>query len=210
MRSLKRVPLLAFGLLPTVALADGFPHHNFNFGVGAGVPRADIGNFFDPKPGVSVGYGYRFHPYFQADVGFEAIFGAGNVNDFANTIIGYRRIRDFQYFLPLGGRVILPLAGGRLELYGGGGGAYMRYQEQISQPDRTYRIDCPDCTARSGWGYYATAGFTVFLDRRHLMRIGVAPRIYRGHTNGEPLGAVPGFRTRDHWVNVMGEFGISF
>lgn len=202
--------LIALALLPTLGLADGFPRHNFNFGLGAGVPRGEIGSFFSPKPGLAVGYGYRFHQYFQGDFGFDTIIGAANVNDFAYTAIGYRRVRDFQYFLPFGGRAILPLANGRLQFYGGGGGTYMRYQEQLSQPSSYYRIECPDCTARSGWGYYATAGFTVFLDRRRLMRIGVAPRVYRGHTQGQPVGTVPGFRTRDHWVNVMGEFGISF
>jgi hypothetical protein len=204
------VPLFVMGFLPTIGLADGFPRHNFNFGAGAGVPRSQLGSFFDPKAGASIGYGYRFHEYFQADIGFDAIFGAGNVREFANTITGFRRIRDFQYLLPVGGRAILPLANGRLQLFGGGGGTYMRYQEQLSQPSSYYRLECPDCTARSGWGYYATAGFTVFLDRRRLMRIGVAPRVYRGHTDGERVGNVPGFRTSDHWVTVMAEFGISF
>ena len=196
--------------LPSAVFAQGFPHHNFNVGFGAGIPRADIGSFFDPKPGLSVGYGYRFHRYFQADLGFEAIFGSANVHDFQETFAGYRRIRDFQYLLPFGGRAILPLAHGRMLVYGGGGGAYLRYQEHLSQPSEYIRIDCPTCASRSGWGYYATAGFTVFFDRYQRFRLGIAPRVYRGHTNGDPLGTAPGFRTRDQWLNVMGEFGVSF
>lgn len=198
-------------VLPSIGLAQSpYPRHNISLGLGAGVPRADLGSVFDPKIGLTVGYGYRFHRNFQADFGFDTIFGSANVRDFVNTFAGYRRIRDYQYFLPAGGRAILPLFNGRLLIHGGGGGTYMRYQEQISQPNQYVRLDCPDCTARSGWGYYATAGFTVFLDRYQRFRFGVAPKVYRGHTDGGPLGDVPGIRTRDHWVNVMGEFGISF
>jgi hypothetical protein len=203
--------LSLLGFFSPGAFAQGsYPRHNINLGLGAGVPRADLSSVFDPKVGLSVGYGYRFHPNFQADFGFDTVFGSANVRDFVDTFVGYRRIRDFQYFLPVGGRVILPLAHGRLLFHGGGGGAYMRYQEQISQPNEYIRLDCPDCAARSGWGYYATAGFSVFLDREHRFRFGIAPKIYRGHTDGGPLGNVPAIRTRDHWVNVMGEFGISF
>jgi len=187
-----------------------YPRHNINLGLGAGVPRADLSGAFDPKAGLTVGYGYRFHRNFQADFGFDTVFGSANVRDFVDTFVGYRRIRDYQYFFPVGGRVILPLARGRLLIHGGGGGTYMRYQEQISQPNEYVRLECPDCTARSGWGYYATVGFTVFLDRYQRFRIGVAPKVYRGHTDGGPLGNVPAIRTRDHWVNVMGEFGVSF
>jgi hypothetical protein len=198
-------------MLPMAALAqDWYPRHNFTIGAGAGIPRADLESAFDPKVGLTVGYGYRFHKNFQADIGFETIFGAGNVRDVVDTVIGFRRVRDYQYFLPLGGRAIIPLLGGRLLLHGGGGGAYMRYQEQISQPNTNFRIDCPFCTARAGWGYYATAGVTIAFDQGQHFRLTIAPKVYRGHTNGEPLGNVPGIRTRDEWVNVMAAFGFSF
>ncbi len=187
-----------------------YPHHNFTAGLGAGVPRADLQPFLDPKFGFTVGYGYRFHRFFQADIGLDTIVGAAGVRDFADTPLGYRRIRDFQYLVPMGGRVILPLAQGRFQFFAGGGGAYMRYSERISQPNSYYRLDCPFCTSRSGWGYYATAGFQAALDSNQHFRLGLGPRIYRGHTEGEPLGAVPGIRTRDQWINLMAEFGFSF
>lgn len=198
-------------LLPLIAEAQyRYPRHNFTIGAGAGVPQADLSTFFDPKIGVNAGYGYRFHRYFQADVGFETVFGAAGVRDFLETEIGSRRIRDYQYLLPFGGRTIIPLAGGRLQFHAGGGGAYMRYAERISQPNDYYRIDCPVCTARSGWGYYAGAGFSVAIDRYQHFRFGLSSRIYRGHTQGDSLGAIPGLRTRDHWINSSAEFGISF
>lgn len=201
-------PLTAFAVIAPAQ--DWYPRHNFDFGVGVGVPRADLETAFDPKIGVGVNYGYRFHRYFQADIGFDTIFGAGNIREFVDTGLGYRRLRDYQYMLPLGGRTIIPLFGGRLLLHAGGGGAYMRYQEQISQPSQYFRIDCPYCSARSGWGYYATAGFRVALDQAGHFWLGASPRVYRGHTNGQGLGNVPAMRTRDEWVNVMAEFGFSF
>lgn len=192
------------------AVAQDYPRHNFSFGAGAGLPQGQLRPFFDPKAGIAVGYGYRFHRLFQADVGLDTIFGAGNVRYFVPTQLGYRSIRDYQFLLPFGGRAILPLASGRLLVYGGGGGTYLRYWEHLSQPSPYFQIVCPSCTARSGWGYYATAGFSVALDSRQRFRIGIAPRVYRGHTDGEPLGAIPNIRTKDEWVNVMAEFGLSF
>jgi hypothetical protein len=196
--------------LPCLPAQTWYPKHNLTFGLGAGNPQSELKSYFDTKVGTHVGYGYRFHRFFQADIGFDTIFGAGNVREFVDTFIGPRRVRDYQYMVPFGGRAIAPLFGGRLEIQGGGGGAYLRYSERISQPDDYYRLDCPVCTARSGWGYYATAGLVVALDRYQRFRIGVSPRVYRGHTKGDPLGAVPGVRTKDHWVNVTAELGISF
>jgi hypothetical protein len=207
-------PLLWLSSLTALAAIapaqDWYPKHNFTVGIGAGVPQADLQNAFDPKVGVRVGYGYRFHRNFQADIGFDTIFGAGNVREFVNTQLGFTRLRDYQYFLPMGGRTIIPLLGGRLEFHAGGGGAYLRYQEQIRQPSEFVRLACPYCSSRSGWGYYGMAGFSVALDQAQHFRLGVTPMIYRGTTNGQGLGNVPAFETRDKWINVMAEFRFSF
>lgn len=209
---MRRLTALAFAVaFPFLAEAQyRFPRHNFSAGVGVGVPQADLRPVFDPKVGFRFGYGYRFHRFFQADAGFETVVGAAGVRDFLQTDLGVQRIRDFQYFLPLGGRAIIPLAGDRVLIHGGGGGAYMRYSERLSQPSDYIRIACPVCSARSGWGYYAQAGLSVALDRFQRFRLGVVSRVYRGYTNGEAIGSVPNIRTRDHWVNTMAEFGIQF
>lgn len=187
-----------------------YPHHNFTFGFGGAEPRAQLGDFFSTRPGISVGYGYRFQRYFQADIGFDTVFGAGGVRDYLNTALGPLRIRDYQFFLPAGGRAILPLLGGRFLISGGGGGAFLHYTELLHQPSDYFKIDCPVCSSRSGWGYYALADVTGFLDRGQHFRIGVVSKVYRGHTSGDPLAAVPGVRTRDHWVNILAEVGFSF
>ncbi len=192
-----------------LAAQSYYPRHNFTFGAGAAQPRADIATPFTNSPGISIAYGYRFHRYFQADTGLDVVFGAADIRDFFQSeLFGYLRIRDYEFFIPFGGRAILPL--GRLMIFGGAGGAHMRYTELLRQPIGYYRIDCPVCSTRSGWGYYALAGVNVFLDRGRHFRLGVTSRVYRGHTEGDPLGRVPGIRTRDRWIKTFGEIGFSF
>ena len=82
--------------------------------------------------------------------------------------------------------------------------------EMIRQPIEYLRIECPVCGSRSGWANYALSGLAVFMDRGRHFRTGVNVKMYRGHTEGDPLGAAPGVRTRDHWLQIFGEIGVSF
>ena len=186
------------------------PRHNITFGVGGASPRGALRGFFQARPAIALSYGYRFLPYLQADVGLDTVLGAGGVRDFLETSLGPVRIRDFQFLVPFGGRAILPVFRGRLLFFGGGGGAYLRYAELLRQPSDYFRIDCPVCGSRSGWGYYALTGINGFLDRGRHFRSGVNVKVYRGHTEGDPLGAVPSIRTRDRWLQIYGELGFSF
>lgn len=199
------VPLLVLGPL---AAQDYYPHHNFTFGAGAMRPRGDLGPVLDDSPGVSVGYGYRFLRYLQADISVDILFGAAGIRDFLSTGIGDYRIKDREYFLPFGGRAIAPLFGGRLLI--SGGGAWLKYHERVNQPGSDFRVDCPVCAARSGWGYYALANASYFVESGKHIRIGATTRVMRGHTDGDPLGYVPGFQTKDHWLSIGAEFGLSF
>lgn len=187
-----------------------YPRHNITFGAGAASPRGELSGLFLDRPGISLAYGYRFQRYFQADVGLDTVFGAANIRDYLETPFGPRRIRDYQFFIPVGGRGILPLARGRLLFSGGGGGAYLRYTELLHQPSEDFQIDCPVCSSRGGWGYYAVVGVSAFVDRSQHFRIGVNSKMYRAQTSGDPLGPVPGIRTRDRWLNILGEVGFSF
>jgi hypothetical protein len=159
-----------------------------------------------------VGYHYRIIPYLAPEIGYDTFFGAAGVNDFYDSYFGSLRIRDYQQFFTFGGRAILPLATDRVQIYGGGGGAYLRYSERISQPfqNSTIRVDCPVCAMRDGFGYYASAGASVALDRAQHFRIGGGVKVFRGTTGGDSFGAVPGYKTADRWVNYFGSFGFSF
>jgi len=158
------------------------------------------------------GYGYRFHPYFQADVGFQAVFGAARINDFLPTDFGQLRIRDYQFFLPFGGRVIVPIARDRFQFHAGGGGTYMWYTERLHQPfaNQGFRFACDVCASRSGVGYYALLAGNAALDRDQHFRVGIGSRVYRGHTEGDPFGDVPGRRTEDTWITVFASFSFGF
>lgn len=207
LRSALLIAFLLAALAPLRA-QNSFPHHNFTFGAGGAAPQADLSSFMQSAPGVDIGYGYRFMRYFQADVGLDILFGAARIRDFLTTQVGDFRIGDREYFLPMGGRTIVPLFGGKVLLHAGGGGAWMKYHERLSQPSSYYRIDCPICTSRSGWGYYAQVGGDWFFTRN--LRLGVLSRFYRGHTNGQTLGNVPAAETTDHWVNTFAVIGFSF
>lgn len=187
-----------------------YPRHNFSFGVGAAQPRGDLRPLYSDRPALNFGYGYRFAKNFQLDAGFETVFGAANIRDYLDTGFGPLRIRDYQFLVPFGGRAILPLAGGRVLLSGGGGAAYLRYQELLHQPSDDFNIDCDVCAARDGWAWYALAEAGVYLDRAQHFRLGAVTKVYRGHTEGDALGAVPPIRTRDHWINTYGQFTVSF
>ncbi len=211
MKTLVLVVSLAAATVSVIPAQSEFRKHNIEVGVGAAVPGDDIKSFLDPATSVTIGYGYRFLRYLQADAGFESVFGAGDVRDFYDSnLFGPLRIRDYQFFVPLGGRVILPLISERILLYGGGGGVYMRYTELIRQPSDFYRVDCPVCSSRSGWGSYALVGGSVALDRGRHFRLGVTGRVYRGHTEGDFFAGVPPARTSDRWSNIHAVFTVSF
>jgi hypothetical protein len=200
--------LLTLACLPLVGQSD-FRKHNITGGLGTASPRQDLDPYFRTRPALSIGYGYRFFRYAQVDAGLDMVFGAASVREFVDTgFLGPRRIRDRQFLVPLGGRVILPI--GRVLVYGGGGGAFMRYSEMVNQPNQWYRIDCPICRARDGWASYALVGGSIALDDAQHFRIGGTAKMYRGFTEGQAFGAVPNIRTNDGWLNIMGEFTFSF
>jgi hypothetical protein len=200
--------LLASG--SPLAGQDYFPRHNFTFGMGVARPRGDLGAALEDAPGISIAYGYRFQRYLQADIGFDSIFGAAQVRDFLDTGLGPLRISDREYFVPFGGRVIAPLGRGRVLISGGGGGVWMKYHERVQQPGENLHIQCPSCTSRSGWGYYALGNASFFIDSGRHFRVGATARVVRGNTDGDAIGFVPGFQTKDHWLTLGGEFGFSF
>jgi hypothetical protein len=108
----------------------------------------------------------------------------------------------------MGGRAILPIK--QAWISGGGGAAWLRYSEYLSQPSEDFRIDCPPCRSRSGWGYYGMVNVGTFVDHARRFRIAATAKMYRAHTDGDRFGDLPGFRTRDRWLLLGGEFGFSF
>lgn len=205
-------PLLAMLAFAGLAAGQAYNRHNVHFDAGAAQPRGELRSLFNDSFLAGFGYGYRFHEFFEVNAGFDTVFGAARIRDFLPSFVGNLRIRDYQHFVPFGGRVILPFANDKVHIYGGGGGAYMRYSERVRQPlqDSGFRFDCDVCSSRSGFGYYGLAGADVALNSSRNFRLGAGARVYRGETEGDSFGAVPARPTRDHWVNVFGRLSFTF
>jgi len=197
------------------ASAQGYgrywPRHNFNVGLGIAMPRQELLPAYQNAFGWTIGYGYRPLPFLQFDAGYEGSYNAADVNDFYDQpAYGPLRIRDFQTFIPFGARVILPLAGGRAEVFGGGGGAYLRYSERLQQPSEWVNVGCPVCRARDGFGWQALAGFSVGVNRNNSIKLGVMTRMYDAETNGPPVGNIWDGSTKDRWLNTYLTLSFSF
>jgi hypothetical protein len=205
-------PLIWLIVLGAPLLAQSsFRKNNVFVGGGGGVPAGELRPFLAASPVLRFGYGYRFHPNFQADTGMDIVFHAAKIRDFYESRFGDLRIKDYQYLVPFGGRTILPL-GRRLQFHAGAGGAYLRYSERIRQPfgDSGIRIDCPVCRSRSGWGGYGLLGASFALDRYQQFRLGFTTRVFRANTSGDAFGPLPAQQTADQWVNSAVEFNIVF
>jgi hypothetical protein len=50
----------------------------------------------------------------------------------------------------------------------------------------------------------------VAIDRYQRFRLGVTSKLYRGHTDGGALGALPAIETTDRWINLFADFTVSF
>ena len=208
-RSAVKVPiLLLLILLPAQAQ---YYRHSVRITGGAGLPRDDLEQFFDISPAFGFSYAYRFHRNFQAEAGLDTVFHAAGIRDYLETPYGPLRIKDYQFMVPLGGRVMVPFARDRFQFTAGGGAAWLRYQEFVRQPyGGYYQIDCPPCRTRSGWGYYALVGFSVALDSGRHFRLGAHTKVYRAETEGDSFGALPSIVTSDAWIVPAAEFSFSF
>jgi hypothetical protein len=207
-----QVMVVAGVLAMPAGAQDYFGKYNITMGGGAALPQQDLKNGFTSAPNFTVGFGYRLARNFQVDTGFETVFGAADIRTFVrDNQLGLLEINDRQYFVPVGGRVILPFGdAGRYEVFGGGGGAYMRYSEVLRQPSDFFRVPCTVCSSRSGWGYYGMVGFRGALNRGRNFWLGMSTKVYRGQTDGEQLGDIPPVETKDRWTFVQAEFTFTF
>src|SRR6478672_7834257 len=199
--------LLLSGL--TFGQSGDFYRNNITVGIGPGIPVGSDTAYLDAAPLISIGYGYRFYRFLQADVGFQTAFGAASNQNIEATNLGYVRGGDREYMVPLGGRLIVPTPLSRIELSAGGGAAYLHYSETV--PSSYYYTNyCYSCTSRGGWGAYGLANVTYFLDSDHNFHVGTTGQFISASLHGDAVGATPAIDTKDHWVNISFEFGFSF
>ncbi len=186
-----------------------FHRNNVIIGGGVGIPVGTTTNYLSSAPLFTVGYGYRFNRWFQADAGFQVAFGAANNQNAEVSDFGPIQGGDHEFMIPLGGRVYIPTPFSRIEVSAGGGTAYLHYAETV--PSNPYVQNyCYSCTARGGWGGYGMANVSYFLDENHNFHVGTTVQFIAASTNGQPVGDVPALKTTDHWTNVFIELGLSF
>ena len=211
MRRLFLVLSLA-GLATQIAAAQSLQRHHFTAGLGAAVPQEDLSSIY--KNGFSWTFGYGFRPVslLQLDVGLDTVYNAADVDEYwLDPAFGYLRVRDFEYMVPMGARLVVPVTrGGRFTLHGGGGGAYLRYSESLRQPSDYFQVSCPVCRARDGWGYYLLAGGDFAVTEGGRLKLGVVTRVYMANTDGRGVGSLPAVKTKDRWINTYFHFTFSF
>lgn len=156
-----------------------------------------------------VNFGYRFNRYLQADIGFDLAGGAANVNRTINTTGGTRSVGDDEFFLPLGGRVVLPLAKERAMISAGGGLAYLRYSEAARGAGNEIVI-CSSCDARSGFGAYEMFQVKFLVDRQRHIGLGVTAKFFQGETSGGRLGTALPSPSKDRWRILSGTISFHF
>lgn len=121
-------------------------HHNITAGLGAAIPVGATTNYLGAAPLFSIGYGYRFNRFFQADAGAQFAFGAANNQNVEITDFGQVQGGDHEYMIPLGGRVYIPQPFKRFEVSAGGGTMYLHYSETVSSNGGEFSTSCYSCT----------------------------------------------------------------
>ena len=156
----------------------------FAIGTGVGSPGGDLKQNMSSSPALRLKYGYRFTRNTQVDLGWDTVFHAAGIR-------GDKR--DYEYIVPIGGRVILPLFSESFELFAGAGGAYLRYSEVPA-----YLGPGPTGVSRDGWGVYGTAGANVALEHRKHAWLGIEAQYLKGATSGKFLET--GVESKDRWL----------
>src|SRR5579863_9306813 len=124
------ISVICMGMfVATLAFAQDFHRNNITVGIGPAIPTGNATNYLSTAPLVSVGYGYRFNRFFQADTGFQIAFGAANNQSAVQTDVGPVQGGDHEFMFPLGGRFFVPLPFKRFEVSAGGGAMYLHYSE---------------------------------------------------------------------------------
>ncbi len=197
-------------LCPLAFAQDESVHHNnIVVGIGPAIPVGSTTSYLSTAPLITVGYGYRFNRWFQADAGFQAAFGAANNVNPEITDLGTIQGGDHEFMIPLGGRVYLPVPWKKIEVAVGAGTAYLHYSETV--PSSVYYAPgCYSCTSRGGWGGYGLGNVIYYLDENHNFSVGTTFQFIAGTTNGQAVGDIPANKTTDHWANLTFEFGLRF
>jgi hypothetical protein len=205
----QKIVLTAFLLLVSTgafAQSEDMPHSDISFGIGAAVPNGADRAYLNNAPMIAFGYGYRFNRYFQAEGAFQMAFGAANNQNPEESEYGQVQGGDHEFLIPLTARFIVPLPLRKWQVSVGGGPAFLHYAETGSS-DTYY---CFTCTSRGGFGLQGSAKIRYLLGDEGTYFIGTNLQYFSASVNGDPVGNIPGTKTRDRWTNALIEIGVRF
>ncbi len=148
--------------------------------IGVGTAAPDDKQYMDSDLALELNLGVRYNRYLQFDAGFETSFNRDHRNLIPRT--GSGDTTSTNFFVPVGGRIIIPLLRGRLEPSFGVGGVY--------------RYDKNGFDQNQG-GAYGLGGVSYALDYEHRHRVGFTVRYINIMSTGRP---------HPQWVNVFGEY----
>jgi hypothetical protein len=159
--------------------------HSLTVGVGAAVPAGYSTQYLDSGIAVELNYGHRFTRFIQSDIGFESSFNKDYRN--YNSKFGSGLTTTTNFFVPAGGRIVIPIWNGRIEPSFGLGGVY--------------RYDKGNSFRSNQGGIYGVAGATYALDSQQRHRVGLTIRYMNIMSAGVP---------HPQWVNIFGEYTYSW
>jgi hypothetical protein len=138
----------------------------------------------DSGVALELNYGRRFTKFIQMDMGFESSFNKDHRN-YSGNYAGLTTSTNF--FVPVGGRIVIPLLEGRLEPSFGVGGVYAWDKNNLYHQNQG--------------GIYGLAGASYALDSRHKHSVGMTLRYMNMLSPGRP---------HPRWLNVFGEYTYSW
>lgn len=169
-------------ILAVPVFAQDMYQNRLTVGVGTAVPAETS---LDPSVAVELNFAHRYTRFIQLDAGFEASFNKDYRNYYPKFGTGLTTTTNF--FVPAGGRIVIPVLNGRIEPSFGLGGVYRYDQRAPFHPNQG--------------GIYGLGGVSYALDSGQRHRVGLTVRYINIMSAGTP---------HPQWVNLFGEYTYSW
>jgi len=206
------VALVSFALLvPCAWSQSGDSYYHFQLEGNLGYMRVQGSAPWSPvsSPGGGFTFGYRPTRHFLVESGLEYLNSAlfpetDAVAEDSKGNTKSAKITDHTVFIPIGGRVVLPLQHERVLLSAGGGvGIVKNFERAVGDG----QIDCNGyCTSRNTTGPYETVNALFMFDKAGHFGAGMGARFSQVKLTGGPWDEVE----RKNWLEVTGTMTFRF
>jgi hypothetical protein len=177
-----RFLVLAILALPLCAQTYDYPNR-VSVGIGRAIPAGQ--SAFDSGTLIGINFARRYTRNIQGDLGLQTSFNTDYRRFVPGTGAGLTT--NTTYFVPVGGRIVVPVWDGRMEPSFGLGGVYVYDQRAVNSHHQG--------------GAYGLAGVNYAVDSLQRHRVGITVRYFNIMSAGRP---------HPQWVNVSGEYSYSW